>query len=412
MLKCKFIFGLVIFVCCVFAQTPPVSPVDLRIAAAQKQIKADPKSAAAFNAMAIALVRKGRDYQDEALYREADKAIDESLKLSPDNYDALKTRVAVLLGLNEPAAALKVETELNKKTPDDISGWALLVDANVALGNYGEAERAAQWILDLRPGSSLGFEKAAHLRELFGDAEGAIEFLDEANRRTSQNDTDQKAWLLTQKAHLILGSGNAKGAADLLTEAMRLFPDSQRAAAEMANVDVSLGKYPDALTLLEQRYRKVPSAGNLYDWADGLARAGETEQADAQFKNFEAQARADKHHTADLDLVAYYADRAKDPAKALSLAKETAASRQDSATLAAYAWALYRNGQFPDANVQMEKALTVGVRDPVYFCHAAMIAGATKDSSAAERYSKELSTMPGSSCPGASLVQSAREVKP
>ena len=49
-----------------------------------------------------------------------------------------------------------------------------------ALGNYTEAERDCQWILDLRRGSALGFEKAAGLRELFGDNEGAIEFYGEA----------------------------------------------------------------------------------------------------------------------------------------------------------------------------------------------------------------------------------------
>jgi len=43
-----------------------------------------------------------------------------------------------------------------------------MVDANSALGNYSEAERDAQWILDLRRASALGFEKAADLRELFG----------------------------------------------------------------------------------------------------------------------------------------------------------------------------------------------------------------------------------------------------
>jgi hypothetical protein len=67
-----------------------------------------------------------------------------------------------------------------------------------------EAERDAQWILDLRRASALGFEKAAGLRELFGDDLGAIEFYGEALTRTAQSDLDQRAWLLTQKARLTL----------------------------------------------------------------------------------------------------------------------------------------------------------------------------------------------------------------
>jgi len=68
-----------------------------------------------------------------------------------------------------------------------------------APANDAEAERDAQWILDLRPGSRLGFVKAAAVRERFGDREGAIEFLDEAARRTSPNDSGERAWLEKQK---------------------------------------------------------------------------------------------------------------------------------------------------------------------------------------------------------------------
>jgi tetratricopeptide (TPR) repeat protein len=112
----------------------------------------------------------------------------------------------------------------------------LLVDSNVALGNLKEAERDAQWILDLRAGSSLGFEKAAGLRVLFGDPEGAIEFYEEAKRRTSSNDADQQAWLATQIAKIELDRGNVKAAEDRVREAMQLFPDSQLALAVESKV--------------------------------------------------------------------------------------------------------------------------------------------------------------------------------
>jgi tetratricopeptide (TPR) repeat protein len=400
--------------CRMEAYEQPDSPVDRRIAAARKQIEANPKSASAFNELAFALIRKGRDFRDEALYTEAAGALDKSLQLSAGNYDARKLRVAVLLGLNEPAEALKLETELNHKVPDDIAGWALLVDANADLGNYDAAEHAAQWVLDLRPGSSLGFEKAAELRDVFGDAEGAVEFFDEANRRTSQNDLDQKAWLLTQKARIILAAGNTKGAADLLVEALRFFPDSQLAAGGLAQVRMAQKNYAEALTLLEKRYRRVPSAENLYDWAEALADSGHTEESAALFSKFERQARAEnsKHKNAVLQLIRYYSDRKPDPAQALALASSEASVRHDSPTLAAYAWALYRNGRYADAKLQMDRALAVGVRDPVYFCHAEFISTMTKDGASAERYSKELSGMPGSSCLASSQLQSANEVKP
>ncbi|MBV9674832.1 MAG: hypothetical protein JO185_00750, partial [Acidobacteriaceae bacterium] len=204
----------------------PSSPADARIAAAQSRVKTNVKSWQPYNDLAAALCRKARDTEDVTLYEEADAALQHSLELSPGNYEARKLQVAILLGKHQFDQALKLVTELNRKVPDDIGGWGLLVDTNIALGNYPEAEHDAQIILDLRPGSALGFVKAAGLRELFGDGEGAIEFYRETNRRVSQNDADEHAWLFTQIARLELADGNLKRAEDALAQATKLFPES------------------------------------------------------------------------------------------------------------------------------------------------------------------------------------------
>jgi tetratricopeptide (TPR) repeat protein len=179
-----------------------ISPAEQRIQVAQKRVRAEPKSWQAYNDLAFAFCREGRDTGDLTWFDQAAAALRKSVELSPDNYDARKLHVTVLLGRGDFKGALRAAGELNQKTPDDIAGWGLLVDANLGLGNNAEAERDAQWILDLRPGSTLGFVKAAAVRERFGDPEGAIEFLDEARRRTSPNDLDEQAWLLKQKARL------------------------------------------------------------------------------------------------------------------------------------------------------------------------------------------------------------------
>jgi tetratricopeptide (TPR) repeat protein len=212
------------------------SPIQRRVTEAQKKAQANPKSWQAYNDLAAALCRKGRDNSDVATYKAAQAALDQSFQLSPGNYDGEKLQVTVLAGEQRFQEALKLATELNEKVHDDIGVWGLLVDCNAALGNYTEAERDAQWILDLRAGSSLGFEKAAGLRVHFGDPEGAIEFYEEANRRTSTNDTDQRAWLLTQIASIQLASGNLKQAEDKLAQALKLCPDSQLALAIQGKV--------------------------------------------------------------------------------------------------------------------------------------------------------------------------------
>jgi tetratricopeptide (TPR) repeat protein len=376
------------------------SPADQRIAAARQQVEANPKAFQTYNELAFALCRKARDTSDISLYDQAESAVNRSLALSAGNYDAVKLRAAVLLGKHEFTAALKLTQELNHEVPDDIGGWALLVDANSGLGNYTEAERDAQWVLNLRSGNALGFEKAAGLRELFGDNEGAAEFYEEALRRTAQSDLDQRAWLLTQKARLTLAAGNPKLAAEILTQANGLFPDSQLASLVMADIDAANGNYSEASNLLERCYQAVPSSANLYRWAVALDLSGQKEKAAAQFSAFETKARAEitRPYNANLQLIAFYSDHKNDPAEALRIATLESAHRQDCVTLAALAWALYQNGKFADAKTQMDKALAVGIREPSYFCHAALISAKVNNAADAARFQKELATFPAHSC--------------
>ena len=307
---------------------------------------------------------------------------------------------------------MKLATELNNKAHDDLAVWALLVDANSALGNYSEAERCAQWILDLRPGSALGFDKAASLRVIFGDFEGASEFLDEANRRTSQNDLDQHSWFLTRKAEAQLEAGNPKVALAILTEALRAFPESLMAQKTLAGIQSALGDNAGAAVTLEKLYRQVPNDSTLYAWAEALEKAGDKENAAAHFAKFEsaASARSSKPLNDNLDLIHYYCDHKNDPAAALTLAEREKSARQDYATLDAYAWALYQNGKFADAKAAEEKALSVGVRNAAYFCHAVRIDAKTGDSASMAKYQREAIILGASSCPAEPLVESAREV--
>ncbi|MBV8552623.1 MAG: tetratricopeptide repeat protein [Acidobacteriaceae bacterium] len=392
------------------AQDSHISPADMRIAAAQKRVETNSKSWQPYNDLAAALCRKARDREDVALYDQAQAALDRSLLLSPGNYDAEKLRVTVLLGKHHLSEALDLAAQLNHKVPDDIGGWGLLVDAQIALGNYSEAERAAQWMLDLRPGSALGFVKAAGLRELFGDGEGAIEFYDEANRRTSQNDADERAWLLTQNARIQLVAGNLAQAEALLAQALKLFPDSQLAIAVLSQVRMRQGNYSDAATLLEKRYRAIETPANLYDWAEALEKSGQKEKAAGAFKEFEANARAQMAapYNANLQLIYFYTDHESNPTEALALATKESTIRHDCRTLDAYAWALYSNGKYGEATEQMNRALAVGVRDADYFCHAAKIAAKANDAAAASRYEKELASFPANSCALGQPTQSAR----
>jgi tetratricopeptide (TPR) repeat protein len=351
------------------------SPAEQAVAAAERAITARAPSHDSFNDLARALARRARETADPTYYERADEAIRKSLELSPDNFEALKLRAWVLLGRHEFARALDLARRLNTQVPDDVLVYGFLTDAYVELGNYEEAEKACQWMLDLRPGNVPAFTRAAYLRELFGDVEGAIELMRTAYQRTAPAEVEDRAWMLTQVAHLELLAGRVDQAEQLVNDALTLFPHYHYALANLAKVHAVRGKHADAAAALELRYEAAPHPENLFALAEALERAGRTTEAKAAFTKFETEALRESGgwDNANRELIFYYANHAKKPAEALKVAEMEIARRQDVHTLDAYAWALHVNQRGSEARQQMARALAVGVKDPEVLERARMM---------------------------------------
>ena len=180
------------------------TPAERRIAIAKKKIARDATHFHGYNELALALTQRARETGDAAYYQQAEEAVRTSLALSPDNFEALKVRTWTLLGQHHFADAHALATKLNTQVPDDLMVYGMLTDANVELGRYDDAERSAQWMLDLRPGNVPALTRAAYLRELFGDIDGAVELMQAALLKLPVQETEDRAWVLTQMGHLEL----------------------------------------------------------------------------------------------------------------------------------------------------------------------------------------------------------------
>jgi tetratricopeptide (TPR) repeat protein len=365
-----------------------LSPAEQSMAQAQRLIEKNPKNYEAFNALALAQSRRARETSDVKFYSDAEESLKRSFAISPDNFDGRRIEVWLLLGKHEFAAAREEALNLNKRMPDDVMVYGFLTDANVELGNYDDAEKAAQLMLDLRPGNSPGVTRAAYLRELFGDVDGALELMNMALQSTSPGEAEDAAWILAQKGHLELSVGRIADAEKNLHQALARFPGYHYVLGNLAKVRIAQERYDEAVELLRERYHAAPHAENLYDLAEALQLAGRIEEAKKAFGEFEQKSlfETDRGDNSNRELIFYYTDFAHQPVKALEVARKEFARRHDVYTLDAYAWALHVNGEDQESRRQIEAALRTGIQDARLIRHAGEIALALGDRVGAHKY--------------------------
>ena len=384
-----------------YAQTVPSapgvkpSPAERSMDQANQLIEKDPKNFEAYNALALALSRRARETSDVKFYSMAEEALQKSFAISANNFDGAKIHVGLLLGKHEFAAAREEAVQLNKKTPDDVMVYGFLTDANLELGDYPQAEKAAQWMLNLRPGNLPGLTRAAHLRELYGDIDGSLELLNAAFQSTPPSESEDGAWILTQMAHLQLMAGKPHDAEKLLNQALLQFQGYPYAVANMAKVRITQKRYEDAVALLRQRYNAAQHPENEYDLAEALELAGHKEEAAKAFAEFETKSLAEsvRADNSNRQLIFYYADHAHLPAKALEIAELERSRHHDVYTLDARAWALHVNGRDAEAKKDIETALAVGISDAGLFRHAGEIELQAGDKEKATEYLQKAASL-------------------
>jgi tetratricopeptide (TPR) repeat protein len=323
-----------------------------------------------YNAQALEYVKQARDTANPVYHVKAEEALRKSFEEAPDNFAGLKAKTWLLLGQHRFAEALQVATQLSKKAPEDLQVSGFLVDANVELGNYAEAEKAAQWMLDLRPGNAPGLTRAAYLRELYKDMDGALQLMQQAFNRTRPEDKGDRAWILTHIGRLLGKKQDYAHAEMALKAALEIIPNYHYALGNLAEIRKDQKNFSAAADLYRKRAEVAPHPENLYDLGDALMRAGKKAEAKAVFTRFEplALAESEKFDNSNRELAQYYLKYANKPAQGLRIAQFEANRRRDVHTLEVYAQALRMNGKTKEAQsalAEAEERLSATLKRPV-----------------------------------------------
>lgn len=340
------------------------TPAQEKIESARTTVTASP-GYQAYHDLARALLLRARESGDISFYAEAERALAQAALLAPDNLENESIAVSLLLAQREFGAALERARALNKKMPDEVAVYGHIVDAAAALGKYDEAERAAQWMLDLRSTAVLSLTRVAYLREVFGDTDGAIDLMQSIYPRIAPEDVEERAWHLVQMARMLAGAGRIAAAEAAALAALSLFPDYHHALAQLAGVRLMQGRASEAVALELKRMQSVRRPENIYALAKALAAAGREKEARLAFVDFEREALARTHEADNVnrELTLYYVDYARKPKQALAVAAREIERRRDVRTMEAYALALHANGRAADARRQIEAAMAAGICD-------------------------------------------------
>ncbi|MGP4045684.1 tetratricopeptide repeat protein [Streptomyces sp. 2A115] len=392
------------------ASAPGVAPgllasgsLNASISALQSHLKAQPKDFTGWATLGVAYIEQARTNGDPSRYPQAQRALDRSLKLSPDNDTALAGRAALAAARHDFRDALRYAEETLDQNAYNERALSTRIDALVELGRYEEASKAADQADARRPGIPV-FTRYAYVRELRGDVPTARRVLEQA--LASATAPGDIAYVATALGQLAWREGEYETALKHYERALRADGVYLPALEGRARAQAANGDRAAAIRGMEDVVARYPlpgplvALGELYE-----ARAGEGDKAKAReqyalVNAWTALARANGVN-ADLDTALAAADHG-DRKAALRAARAEWERRHTVHTADALAWALHVNGQDEEALPYTRRATATGYRDAAFLYHRGVIEGATgHKKEAREALSSALKLNPGFSPVGA-----------
>jgi tetratricopeptide (TPR) repeat protein len=281
------------------------------------------------------LLDRHRYTREPQLLRQARAGIDAALSRHPGDFNVRKLDLMALLAEERYPQARDAASALLRKAPDDVELYGFFVDAAMVLGAYDEAEKQANWMLRLRPQHRESLRRAAELRAVFGDTEGAVLMLQDLFRFTPAGEPLARAWVLARIADLANDRKIAR-------QALALAPESADAAL-VANDAASL----DAL---------VQRTGCVQAMLQLAVIQGE-------FTAFVQSAAGNETASAQVARIEYLLDHAHRPGEALALVETHVATYRNTISLSWYAAALAKNGKTMAARKVAAEVTTIGTRN-------------------------------------------------
>ena len=156
--------------------------------------------------------------------------------------------------------------------------YGLLGDALMEQGRVAEAAEAYQKMIDLKP-FYQSYTRAAHLRWLRGDLDGAIDMMRAAVKAASPRDPESIAWAYSRLAVYELQRGRLAEAGHMADASLRTMPDYAAALLARGRIQLAQKKPVEAVETLTRAARLNPLPEYQWALADALRELDRTDEA-------------------------------------------------------------------------------------------------------------------------------------
>jgi tetratricopeptide (TPR) repeat protein len=353
---------------------------DFQIQAAQVLLQKAPTEAASYNQLGAAYIQKARETGDFGFNAKAEIALDHSLQLAPDNYDALKLQATLLLTYHKFDEALAVTRRAQQFYPRSSEIYGAMTDALVELGDYEGAIAAVRAMLDLRPDASA-YARVSYLCALHGDSARAIAAMRVAVRSANPRDLEGVAWYRVHLGKELINAGSLEEGEGELDRALHIFPDYHLALAAKAHARLVNGDIHSAIEFYQRAQERVPLPDTAIALGDLYTYLGRLDEAKQQYElvEFIERAGTDLTKTYSRELALFWANHDMKLDEALASVRRERVTRSDIYTFDVLAWCLFKQHQLSEARDAIDRALRLGTRDARIYYHAGKIYHALLD---------------------------------
>lgn len=359
---------------------PGSSALDEQIRAAQRAVHSAPVKEAALDKLGWLFVTKARVSFDNGFYKLAEQCAACLESLDTNSTSAMLLRGHVLHNLHRFKEAEPIARTLvaQRGAPMD---FGLLADVMMEQGRLDEAVAACQQMMDLHP-DSRAYARAAHLRWLKGDLNGALTAMQEAANSVGTRDAESAAWMQTRLAFYQFQSGQNAAAHQSCDTALRLQAGYAPALLLRGRLLLAEGQPALAVETLELAVRLNPLPEYFWALTEALTETGQSERAQLARVMLTRHGPADDPRTYAL----FLATRNEQPDLAVKLARQELDQRADVFTYDALAWAQLAAGDTSAAQQNISHALAEGTQDARMLLHAAVIHQRTGDAPGAKNF--------------------------